>query len=327
LRDRATPWPGEEAERGPADHGDGDFAPRDKGRPPFAGRDDDEKAGRERSFPFRPDEAQARGEAEAEGRGALSGVLSNRLVLVVAALVLMILGLSGLVYWQWPTISGLLGSSEVARTPSEPVTGPTSRKLVDRIGAPAAPDRRSQEGANVAQRVVLYEEDPANPSGKRHVGTAVWRLESIVSAPGQAADIAVRADIEIPEPHITVKWSLRRNTDKALPASHTIEIVFSLPPNFPNGSIANIPGILMKQAEQTRGVPLAGLAVKVTAGFFLIGLSSSEADVKRNIELLKERAWFDVPVVYSNGRRAIMAIEKGTPGDRVFNEAFAAWGE
>ena len=31
----------------------------------------------------------------------------------------------------------------------------------------------------------------------------------------------------------------------------------------------------MKQAEQTRGVPLAGLAVKVTPDFFLIGLSSA----------------------------------------------------
>jgi hypothetical protein len=34
-----------------------------------------------------------------------------------------------------------------------------------------------------------------------------------------------------------------------------------------------------------------------------------------------------VPVVYANGRRAILAIEKGAPGERVFAEAFAAWGE
>ena len=81
----------------------------------------------------------------------------------------------------------------------------------------------------------------------------------------------------------------------------------------------------MKQAEQTRGVPLAGLAVKVTNGFFLIGLSAVEADRERNIQLLKERAWFDIPVVYANNRRAILALEKGTPGERVFADAFAAW--
>jgi hypothetical protein len=81
----------------------------------------------------------------------------------------------------------------------------------------------------------------------------------------------------------------------------------------------------MKQAEQTRGVPLAGLAVKVTTGFFLIGLSSADADRDRNLQLLKERAWFDIPVVYNNNRRAILAIEKGTPGDRIFAEAFKTW--
>jgi hypothetical protein len=124
---------------------------------------------------------------------------------------------------------------------------------------------------------------------------------------------------------MTVTWSLRRNTDKTLPASHTIEIMFTLPPDFPGGGIANVPGILMKQAEQARGTPLAGLAVKVTSGFFLIGLSAVDADVQRNTQLLKDQEWFDIPLVYTNGSRAIIAVEKGAAGDRAFAEAFAAW--
>ena len=78
---------------------------------------------------------------------------------------------------------------------------------------------------------------------------------------------------------MTVTWSLRRNTDKALPASHTIEIMFNLPADFPGGGIANVPGVLMKQAEQSRGVPLSGLRVKVTAAFYLIGLSAVEGGI------------------------------------------------
>ena len=46
-------------------------------------------------------------------------------------------------------------------------------------------------------------------------------------------------------------------------------------------------------------------------------MSAVEADRERNIQLLKERAWFDIPVVYANNRRAILALEKGTPGERV----------
>jgi hypothetical protein len=88
---------------------------------------------------------------------------------------------------------------------------------------------------------------------------------------------------------------------------------------------SNVPGILMKQAEQTRGVPLAGLAIKVTPGFYMIGLSNVDADKDRNLQLLKERSWFDIPVVYHKNRRAILAMEKGTPGERVFADAFKAW--
>jgi hypothetical protein len=49
--------------------------------------------------------------------------------------------------------------------------------------------------------------------------------------------------------------------------------------------------------------------------------------MQRNLQLLKERAWFDIPIVYNNGRRAILALEKGTPGERAFDEAFKAWGQ
>jgi hypothetical protein len=73
-------------------------------------------------------------------------------------------------------------------------------------------------------------------------------------------------------------------------------------------------------------VPLAGLAVKVTNNVFLIGLSSVDTDVQRNTQLLKERTWFDIPIVYNNGSRAILAVEKGTPGERAFDDAFTAWG-
>ena len=56
-------------------------------------------------------------------------------------------------------------------------------------------------------------------------------------------------------------------------------------------------GILMKAKEDTRGVPLADIAVKVTDGFFLVGLNNVEANRVRNIQLLKERTWFDIPLV------------------------------
>jgi hypothetical protein len=258
----------------------------------------------------------------------------SRVGLIAALLtVLLILSLAAAAYWQRERIGAVLNvvRGPVNQAPKE--AGPARPKIPDRIGQ-ATPDSATPSAtpgaapvAAVAQRVVLYEEDPAEPQGKRYVGSAIWRTETITPGPGAPPDLAVRADLEIPERRITMTFSLRRNIDQALPASHTMEVTFNLPADFPFGGIANVPGILMKQAEQTRGAPLAGLAVKVTSGFFLVGLSAVEADMQRNLQLLKERAWFDIPIVYNNGRRAILAIEKGTPGERAFEDVFKAWGQ
>jgi len=246
------------------------------------------------------------------------------------AAVLGVLGILGVALsWQWSNIAHFVGQFGT-RPPSQTAqtTPSASTKFSGRV-----PQEQTEQGAArqagpaVAQRVVLYEEDPNDPQGKRYVGSAIWRTETVSPGPGLAPELAVRADVEIPERRITVTWSLRRNTDPALPASHTIEIMFNLPADFAGGGISNVPGVLMKQSEQARGTPLAGLAVKVTNGFFLIGLSAVDADQQRNVQLLKERDWFDIPIVYTNGGRAILAMEKGTPGERAFSEAFAAWGK
>ena len=223
------------------------------------------------------------------------------------------------------TVSGLFKSSptSVVEAPRDSSSPGTKPKIPDRVGQPSSSDQL----APVAQRVVLYDEDPSDPKGKQYVGQVIWRTEQIKASGNQKADLAVRADIEIPDRKFKMTMSFRRNTDSSLPASHTAELTFILPPDFSGGGVSNVPGILMKSNEQARGTPLAGLAVKVTDGFFLVGLSNVDADRSRNLQLLKERSWFDVPLVYVNQRRAIIAIEKGAPGERAFNDAFAAWGE
>jgi len=220
-------------------------------------------------------------------------------------------------------VGGLFKSSPSVEAPKDASAPQSKPKIPDRVGQGSS----SEQVAPVAQRVVLYDEDPSDPKGKQYVGSVIWRTEQIKASGNQKPDIAVRADIEIPDRKFKMTMSFRRNTDTSLPASHTAELTFILPQDFSGGGVSNVPGILMKSNEQARGTPLAGLAVKVTDGFFLVGLSNVEADRARNLQLLKERSWFDVPLVYVNQRRAIIAIEKGAPGERAFNEAFAAWGE
>ncbi len=244
---------------------------------------------------------------------------------IAVGIVLILVGAG--ILWGKSVVTGVSGlfrsSTAVVEAPTDASTPLSKPKIADRVGQPSSTD----QVAPVAQRVVLYDEDPSDPKGKQYVGSVIWRTEQIKAANSQTSDIAVRADIEIPDRKFKMTMSFRRNTDTSLPASHTAELTFILPPDFVGGGVGNVPGILMKSNEQARGTPLAGLAVKVTDGFFLVGLSNVDSDRTRNLQLLKERSWFDVPLVYVNQRRAIIAIEKGAPGERAFNEAFATWGE
>jgi hypothetical protein len=245
----------------------------------------------------------------------------------IAIAVAIVAGIGSLLIWQWPNMTAIYSMLWAPPAEVVPVNPPpsTKPKIADRIEPGGKPSQPAQDVATVAQRVVLYEEDPNDPQGKRAVGSAIWRTEAISPGTGKPPELAVRADIEIPERKISMTWTLRRDTDQSRSTSHTIEIMFKLPSDFPSGGILNVPGIWMKQAEQTQGTALAGLAVKVTTGYFLIGLSAAPADKDRNVQLLKERPWFDIPIVYTNNRRAILAMEKGTPGERAFAQAFAVW--
>jgi hypothetical protein len=192
---------------------------------------------------------------------------------------------------------------------------------------PAEPHVAGDDAAAKPQRAVLYEEDPADPKGRQFAGTSVWSVgrEKSGTDGSRPFETVLRAKVAIPDRRFTLRWSMRRNTDKSLPATHTVELEFELPDDYQHGGIQSVPGMLAKSSEIERGMPLAGLSVKVKSGYFMIGLSAVETESRRNIMLLKERSWLDVPIVYTDTRRAILAIEKGQAGARAFDAAFAAW--
>ena len=124
---------------------------------------------------------------------------------------------------------------------------------------------------------------------------------------------------------MTVTLLFRKNGDSALPASHLVEVEFELPSDFPGGSIANVPGLIMKQTEAAQGNALLGASAKVSDNLFWIALSATEADQKQNLELLKTRSWIDIPLLYTNGGRAILTLNKGPEGTKAIDDALAAW--
>ena len=176
----------------------------------------------------------------------------------------------------------------------------------------------------VHEQAILYEEDTSDPKGRQFTGSVVWQTESI-KFDGKPDEIAPRALVDFPPHGPRMTMSFRCNLDPSLPTTHVISLTFAVPADFNNGGIANVPGVLMKFNPQARGTPLAGLAVKVGDGSFLFGLAAELSQVKHNAKALREHAWFDIPIVYANQHRAILAVDKGRSGNKVFKTALTAW--
>ncbi|BCP54920.1 hypothetical protein K32_35370 [Kaistia sp. 32K] len=195
--------------------------------------------------------------------------------------------------------------------------------------APAAPPAAaadSNAGAAddslVAQKAILYEQPTDGSQNVKVVpATATWKFNANSSNGPE-----IQAQLEVPEKGMKVTLNIRKNNDSALPASHLVEIVVDTPANFAGGGVKSVPALVMKPTEESRGQPLDGAAAKVADGFFWIAFSNDAQPMAQNVALLRERNWIDLPIVYNNDQRAILTFEKGTPGQRVFDKAMAAWG-
>lgn len=181
------------------------------------------------------------------------------------------------------------------------------------------------ERINVAQRSILYEEgEEANGAGTASQGEVVWALEEETDLEGRTQAV-LTASVKIAERDVTVDLRIKPNDDTSLPASHLVEIKYKLPENFPAGDVQDVPGLVMKPTEEARGDALLGASVKVSPGYFWIALSSISSERERNMGLLRERGWIDVPMLYDNGKRGILTLEKGATGTDAVNAAVSAW--
>ncbi|MXN65411.1 hypothetical protein GR183_10910 [Stappia sp. GBMRC 2046] len=177
-------------------------------------------------------------------------------------------------------------------------------------------------GAAVAQRSILYEEGPdSNGSGSASPGQAVWSIEG----GSNGEDAVLRIDANITDRNISAEVTIKPNTDDSLPASHLVEVQFEFPQELAGNGVANVPGLVMKRTEEARGDALIGASVKVADNLFWVALSNVPSERDRNMSLLRERGWIDIPILYEDGKRAILTLEKGTPGTRAVEQALASW--
>ena len=177
----------------------------------------------------------------------------------------------------------------------------------------------------IGQKAFLYEEGLGNSAASRDNAAIVWSIVQQPPSEGAEPESVIKGELEVPGRGLTAELTIKRNADESLSASHIIELLFDAPPDFSGGSVDTLARFVLKDSEQARGEPLVAVPVKIDTGFFMIALNNLEQARESNKRLLLESNWIDIPLGYTSGRRALLTLEKGAIGDKIYREAFADW--
>lgn len=203
------------------------------------------------------------------------------------------------------------GTSTAASTPA-PAPAETN--------PPAGAQPGQNQAVAVGQQALLYEERGGAGSDSVERGNVVWSVIEESPEDGQPAQPAVRATVTMPTSKVELKMTIRKNTDQSIPASHLIEMVFTVPEGFSGGVVDNVQRVTFKDTEQAAGNPLIAVPSKIGDNFFIVWLNDARTAQNTNLSLMRRLQWIDIPISYRNGRRALISLEKGVPGEKVFND-------
>jgi hypothetical protein len=215
------------------------------------------------------------------------------------------------------------GSSALALTGTPTVPADNAQRLGD-TAAGAAGDAATQVAAlnpDGSQSLLLEASDDGTTGAVPFSGTVEW-----TKGKDETGLPTLVGKASIPARNLGVDILIRKNVDSTLPASHLMEISFKVSDSFIGGSVAGLPGVLLKNEELVQGQPLVGASARVVGNSFLFALSSSPEDTTANAQLLTSRKWIDLAIIYATGKRAIITLEKDPAAETMFTEVFQAWG-
>lgn len=195
----------------------------------------------------------------------------------------------------------------------------------DQPAAPNEPNAQAPAALPIGQKAFFYEERSGQDAGTAESGGVVWSV--VQESPGNdlPPEPAIKAEVTVPERGINLRMIIRRNGDKTLPASHLIEMIFTVPEGFAGGAIETVSRMTFKDTEQAPGSPLVAIPAKIADNFFIIAMNDAKTAIDTNMSLMRRQSWIDIPIAYKTGRRALITLEKGLPGEKAFEEVLRSW--
>ena len=132
-------------------------------------------------------------------------------------------------------------------------------------------------------------------------GTVTWTLEQIAK-PKQKPELAVRAEIAIPDRNLKLTWRMQRNTDKAVFATHVVAVTVQSPDES-HGTIRDLFGMLLRPAADGKSTALFANHEKSGDGMFRSYLAPSDFAAYQNDKLLQGASLVRA-AVHLRGRQA-----------------------
>ncbi len=206
-------------------------------------------------------------------------------------------------------------SSAIAQPSVAPSPSPAQTAALTTPTTPAAP------AAARAAMLVEVRGDPQKPLIA--IGSVVWSL--VPPTGGQTATTAVKADVDVPDLKLHATMTIKKNTDPALPATHTIDFKMQFADGAELKGAKEVGLLQLRRDDAAPEESVTGAHVKINDGYFLIGLTQSSSDASRNVDLIATHNWFDFPIVLNDDRVAKLAFEKAGDGDKIMAQALTAW--
>jgi hypothetical protein len=223
-------------------------------------------------------------------------------------------------------IAERVGGAPAAPAPAPvPASSPEAAPAAAASAAATAPQPAASPGLPVSARaamLVAVAADPQKPPAIS-LGSVLW--SSLPATPGQPATVGVKAEADIPDLKMHAVMTMRKNTDASLPATHTIDLRVTFADGAEIKGVKDMRVPMMRRDDPPAQDSLSGVRVKISDGYFLVGLNRADADAARNIDLIASRGWFDFPLLLNDDRIAKLTFEKGADGERILTTALAAW--
>jgi hypothetical protein len=218
----------------------------------------------------------------------------------------------------------IANADAAARTPDEKISDPAQperKEPTQRVTE--TPSENTQPPVvtpvPVISRAFMVLEAAGN-APSQFEGRANWNF---AEDPALRGEKSLRATIEFSAiGGLSVDFSIARNADPKLNASHTMMVIFD-----PKGgeSISEMSAVEWRERESQPGAVLAGIVVPVQDNVFMFGLEPDERTRTRNLDLLRTQKWMVFEIRLASGRRGAVLVEKGANGDKAVSDALAAW--